>query len=109
MYSVKLFDKEVQNPLARLIVTTVAFAIGTTLGIIIILISIPVHFLLIMAGRQGFFSKTSLGGREYIVGKQGFQKKVRSFNRKVYARPIDSGFRVVIARNFIEFTKDKQP
>jgi hypothetical protein len=82
--SVTFRDKEVQNPVLRILIGISAIfmvLLGVVLMIIslfiIIPLSIPVHFLLRVCGRAGFTDHHSDGTFSYNVTTAGFHKSSR--------------------------------
>lgn len=84
MTSVTWNGREVQNPILRFIVATVAICFGllgvlfallvVALLIVLLPITIPLHFLLRACNRKGFF-RNDQGKATYSVDVQSFRRR----------------------------------
>lgn len=90
--SIKYNGKEVQNPLARRVIMVVLllallslgvvfFFVGFALPVIFLIflalfvLSIPLHFILRVLGRRGFYANNSNGGFSWIIGTNSFARR----------------------------------
>lgn len=81
MTKVSWRGREIHNPAIRFFAVVIALPIGVVVAVVgmliwlpLIMLSVPLHFVLIALGRRGFSSRSAGGGTNYIVKLDGFRK-----------------------------------